>query len=173
MRSVPFAELDQFLSEQDIQAAASTSSIGRQLTYRAAPRRTVVVHFAMREPLEYVRSVIGRILDLSEEWLLLTRYGSISDLGLLRATPDQGAISFTDTERQNLAEFLCTRPMAPGSAAADLYVLAGNGATLMTWDHHTATEGLELQLKSVTDTSRLLVTLNELGAELELFYNAG
>jgi len=173
MRSITVKHLDQLLSRAAIRVAAANTGIGRELAFREGPRRTVVVHLAKAEPLGYVRSVISRILDLSEEWLLLTRYGAASDLGVLPANRDMAAISFAGTERQALVEFLCTRPTDIGSVAADLYVLASGGETLMTWDHHTAAEGLEVNLKSVADTTRLLTSLNGLGAELELFYSAG
>jgi hypothetical protein len=50
----------------------------------------------------------------------------------------------------------------------DLYVISGSGNTLITWDHHTASEGLGIQLRDKADTGRLLVALNDLGAELDL-----
>src|SRR5262245_32200420 len=173
MRSITVEQLDQLLSQAAIRIAATNIGIGRELTYRDGPRRTLVVHLAKAEPLEYVRSVMLRILDLSEEWLLLTRYGAASDLGLLPASRNAAAISFARTERPELVEFLCARPINVGSVAADLYVLASSGDTLVTWDHHTAAEGLEVKLKSVADTTRLLTSLDELGVELELFFGAG
>jgi hypothetical protein len=173
MRAIAAEQLDQLLSRAAIRVAAPTMRVGRELTFREDPRRTVIVHFAEAEPLEYVRSVTSRILDLSEEWLLLSRYGSVSDLGLLPASPDMLAISFARSERPKLVEYLCTRPADIGSASTDLYVLGDSGDTLVTWDHHTAADGLEVKLKSVADTTRLLASLNELGAELEMFYSAG
>jgi hypothetical protein len=44
---------------------------------------------------------------------------------------------------------------------------------LVTWDHHTADEGLDVRLQSVAEASRLLVSLNDFGAELEVFYSDG
>jgi hypothetical protein len=170
MRSITVEHLNQLLSRAAIQVAAPALGIGRELAYSGGPRRTLVMHFAEAEPLEYVQSVISRILDLSEEWVLLPRYGAVSDLGLMRADPDMAAISFASTERRDLVAFLCSRPTDMGSGATDIYVLASSGETLITWDHHTAAEGLEVQLKSVGDATRLLASLNELGAELELFY---
>jgi hypothetical protein len=49
--------------------------------------------------------------------------------------------------------------------------LGGRGDALVTWDHHTADEGLSVQFNSIADASRLLVSLNEFGAELEVFYS--
>jgi hypothetical protein len=172
MRPIPGDELDQILSRFDIRVAAPARGIGREITYGTTACRTVIVHLAEVEPLEYVESVVSRILDLSDEWLLLARHGSVSDLGLLQA-PAGAAISFARPEHRRLAEYLCTRATTIDSVSADLYVLASDGRTLVTWDHHTAAEGLEISLNSVADTTRLLVALNELGVELELLYRAG
>jgi len=81
------------------------------------------------------------------------RHGAASDLGLMPASPDVAAISFASTERRDLAAFLCGRPTDMGSVATDVYVLASSGETLITWDHHSASEGLEVKLKSVGDAT--------------------
>jgi hypothetical protein len=172
MRFLTADELDQILSRSGIRVAAPARGIGREITYRTPACRTVIVHLADAEPPEYLGSVVARILDLSEEWLLLARYGAVSELGLLPA-PGGPAISFARPEHAHLAEYLCTRVTTLDSVSADLYVLASSGQALITWDHHTAAEGLEVQLSSVAHATRLLTSLNELGVELELFYSAG
>jgi hypothetical protein len=58
--------------------------------------------------------------------------------------------------------------MAFGNYSMDIYVIAGSGNTLITWDHHTASEVLGIQLRDKADAGRLLVYLNDLGAELDL-----
>ena len=133
----------------------------------------MVVQLAHAEAPEYARSVMSRILELSDEWLLLPRYGSVSDLELLPFHPDMMGVSFAHNERPALVEYLGTRPTDAGSSSADLYVLSGDGDTLVTWDHHTAEEGLSVELQSVVDSTRLLVSLNELGAEMEVYYSSG
>jgi hypothetical protein len=47
-----------------------------------------------------------------------------------------------------------------------------SGNILVTWDHHTAVEGLSIQFRRVPD-AKLLGSLNDLGAELDLFYARG
>jgi hypothetical protein len=90
-------------------------------------------------------------------------------LGLL-SDEDAVAIRFEIDERGVFSKFLCTRSLDLGAVSADLYALAGSGSVLVTWDHHTAAEGLSIQLLRVPDAGRLLTTLNELGTELEFFY---
>ena len=41
---------------------------------------------------------------------------------------------------------------------------------LVTCDHHTSADGLEINLGDVDETGSLLAKLNTIGAELELFY---
>jgi hypothetical protein len=170
MGPIPRDQLDVLLGRASIRVAAPTLGIGREISYVDTPRRTIVVHFAKSDAVEYVRSVMSRILDADEEWLLLSRYGSVSDLGLLTPASNSAAISFAQAEQPALVEYLCTRPTNAGSISADLYLLSRKGNSLVTWDHHTADEGLVVHLKSIADTNRLLVSLNELGAELEVFY---
>ena len=173
MQPLTVEQVDQVLLESGIRVATPTGGIGRELTYRRYPRRIVVVHFADDEALEYLLGVMSRVLELDEEWLLLTRYGSVSDLDLVSPGFNLGAIAFAEAERSQLAEYLCMRPKNVGSISADLYALGRGGRTLVTWDHHTAEEGLGVKLQSVADTTRLLVSLNEFGAELELLYSDG
>ena len=52
-------------------------------------------------------------------------------------------------------------------------VVAGNGNTILTWDHHTADAGLAIQLRDVSETSRLIAELNTLGTEFEVLYTDG
>lgn len=171
MRSLTIEQVDQVLGEAGIRVASPSVGIGRELTYLQYPRRIVIVHFGEDEAQEYLLTVTSRILELDEEWLLLTRYGTAGDLDLGTGGLDVAAIGFGSDERSLLAEYLCTRPTDVGSISADLYVLAGRGGILVTWDHHSAEDGLTIELQSVSDTSRLLISLNEFGAELELLYS--
>jgi hypothetical protein len=173
MRPVTQEQFDQLLARVGIRVADAKTGIGRALTYDVYPRRIVVVHFAENEKLEYLVGAISRILELDEEWILLTRYGTPSDLDILPADPNMAAIAFGPADRDRLADYLCTRPTDLASVSADLYILGASGRTLMTWDHHTADEGLDVQLQSVAESSRLLVSLNDFGAELEVFYSEG
>ena len=77
---------------------------------------------------------------------------------------------FKPPDRQKLVEYLCTRPMDIGGFSADLYVLSTRGNVLLTWDHHTASEGVTIELCEVSQATQLLVALNELSAELDVYY---
>jgi hypothetical protein len=173
MRNISHKEVKQLLLEAGISTAAPELGIGRELTYRQYPPRIVVVHLSKDEPAEYLMSLIARIFELDDEWLLFTRYGLVSDLELPIRTPDTGAIAFTRAETPRLAQYLSERPSGAGLVSADLYVLGRKGHALVTWDHHSADEGIDIKLQTVADASKLLVSLNELGVELEMYYSDG
>jgi hypothetical protein len=96
-----------------------------------------------------------------------------SQLGLTASRPGLAAVSFSAGDRESLCKYLRTREMTLSSASADLYAVAGNGNTILTWDHHTADEGLVIQLRDISETSRLLAELKTLGTEFEVLYTHG
>ncbi len=173
MKAVTEQSYLELLARAGLEVADSRLRIGKQLTYVVHVPRMIVLHLGERDTDTYIRDAVSRVLELGREWLLAPRYGSASDLGLLGDSTPAAAISFGPEERSQLAHYLRTRPMSFDSPARDLYVLSGDGNILVTWDHHTADEGLKIELRSIIDAGRLLVLLNELGAELELFYHDG
>jgi hypothetical protein len=171
MKPVTETQLRELFDRAQIDAAAATAGIGRQLSYRRYQPRGIVIHLAEADPPEYCIELMSRVLEADDEWVLITRYGSIAGLGLMPGVHDAEALSFAATERHALATYLCSRSTGLDSISADLYVLGGKGETLITWDHHSADEGVDVALQSVSDAGRLLVSLNELGVELELFFH--
>ena len=172
MEPITETRLRQLFTRAHIEAADVTAGIGQELRYRDNPRRVIVIHLAETDSLEYRIELVSRVLEMDEEWVLITRYGSIGDLGLLPGVDDAAGLSFEAVERQALATYLCSRSTHLAAISADLYVLGSSGNALVTWDHHSADEGITVDLQSVSDAGRLLVSLNELGAELELFYQS-
>src|SRR3954465_12418562 len=170
MEPVTKTRLRELFDRAHIDAAAATAGIGQQLTYRRHPPRSIVIHLAETDPPEYCIQLMSRVLEADDKWVLITRYGSIADLGLLAGVHDAEALSFAATDRRALATYLCSRSTRLDSISADVYVLGGKGETLITWDHHSADEGIDVALQSVSEAGRLLASLNELGVELELFY---
>jgi hypothetical protein len=173
MRPLSSDGLSHLLALADLSVAKPTLGIGSELTHRAIPPRRVIIHFGENESPGYLVGVALRVLELDSEWVLYPRNGSIRDLALPAALPEGSAVCFSENERAELAKFLCTRPMGPESVATDLYVIGKAGQALVTWDHHTSAEGLVVALQSIADASRLLASLNEFGAELELVCSSG
>ena len=169
MEPISTLQLDAYLSGAGIAVADPSLHIGRELSYTNPAIRTVVIHLDESDNQTYVSKVISIILELEKEWFLIPRYGTASDLHLIESGLFP-AILFQSPDRQNLVEYLCTRPMDVGGFSVDLYVLSTSGNVLLTWDHHTASEGLPMQFCKVEQATQLLVALNDLGVELGLYY---
>jgi hypothetical protein len=170
MEPITSNELDEFLVESGVEVADQKLGIGRELSYMKPPLRTVVLYIAETDSIEYVSDAVSLILNNEEEWLLLARRGSATNLKLLETKTDFPAIRFKKEEFATLVKYLCTRSTSPGSFSADLYIISESGRTLITWDHHSSDEGISIQFQDVSSASKVLCSLNEFGAELELFY---
>ncbi len=168
MDAITANDFDEFLSRAGIATLDQGKQGGKQVSFKPGPARVVVVHFVESDRPKYLLDMTARILDLEETWLLAPRRGTAADLELLGVSQPAKAFRFAAAEKGRLAEYLCTRPMAFGNYSMDLYVIAGSGNTLITWDHHTSREGLGIELRDKADAGRLLVSLNDLGAELDL-----
>ena len=173
MTTLTATQLHDFLANAAIEAASPERGIGRELTYRPPAPRTIVVHFGSDDSSEYITRVISILLQSAESWLLAPRYGSASQLRELTTVADAEALLFAPSERDRLASYLCTRDMSMRAISQDIYLVSGDGNTLIVWDHHTEDEGLEVALRDIVRSSALLADLNTFGAELEVFYFVG
>lgn len=158
------------LRESGIRCASVSDGVGNELTYVKPPLRTIVISLPTGHSKANVEGIIARVLSLEDEWLLIPRYGNASNLGFPECQTEEPAIAFGASERQRLTTYLCSRPMSLETCTADLYVLSGSGRKLIVWDHHTAEAGLDVQLVDIDAASQLLVSLNEFGAELEVYH---
>jgi hypothetical protein len=163
--------LDELLASANVDAADPARHIGRQLAFARPPARTVVVHLG--EAADRVAEVVSIVLAMDGGWFLIPRYGTAAQLALVEAGAEAAAVSFAPSERAILGRYLCQRPMDLGATSADLYFLGASGTVLVTWDHHTADEGLTVEFRRVDDSHRLLASLNELGTEMEVYCAPG
>ena len=162
-------QLQEFLARVAVHAADPERGIGRELTYRPSPRRCVVIHFGDSDSLGYITRIVSLVLSTRESWVLIPRRGPASKLGIADL-PEAEALAFGPSEVERLCTYLCQREQTLSAVSADLYVLSPDGDVMVTWDHHTADEGLQTDLRDVNTAGRLLADLNAVGAELELFY---
>jgi len=170
MDALDAADVRQVLDRAGIRAADPERGIGRELIYRDPPSRTVVVYVGEKISREHFSRIVSVLLFSQDAWLLIPRHGSVASLGFPSIPPGTDAIRFGASERGHLSAYLCTRDMDLGSVSCDLYVVAASGTVLVTWDHHTSEDGLEINLRDVDEAGSLLAKLNTIGAELELFY---
>jgi hypothetical protein len=166
-------EVQAFLAKVGIAVADPQRPIGRELHYRHLAPRTVVIHFGEADSPDYISRVVSVVLRSQDSWLLIPRHGSASELTLARAFPGAEALRFGVADREELCSYLCTRDMDLGSVSVDLYVVSGNGRALVTWDHHSHDEGVNIALRDVGEAGKLLADLNTVGAEMEVYYTDG
>jgi len=173
MEPIPQDRYFAILKAAGIERADPSGRIGKQLVYRRYPIRTIVIYLGEEDGNGHAEQVALTVLNLAENWLLIPRYGGAEDLGVMEMRGHGEAILYQAQERPILARYLATRPIDLAEATADLYALSSDGKILVTWDHHTADEGLSVNLLDIDTAGRLLVSLNVLGAEMEVFYAAG
>jgi len=166
-------QLHEFLARVKVPAADSGLGIGRELTYRPLPLRVLVIHFGDSDSPEYITRIVSIVLSTRESWVLIPRHCPASGLGIPDVIPEAEALAFGLPERERLCAYLCEHDTSLSSASSDLYALSADGDVMVTWDHHTADEGLRIDLRDVNTTSRLLADLNGVGVELDLFYTDG
>jgi hypothetical protein len=141
MTPIMTGQFEDVLVRGALRQAPTELGIGRELSFVEGPARQLVVHFGPEDSVRYLNEVAGQILALEGEWLLVPRRGSVASLHLLPEETPASAIRFEASERAALSQYLCTRPMELGCTSDDLYALSGSGQILVTWDHHTASEG--------------------------------
>jgi len=173
MNALTQEQFQEFLARVDIVPAERQPGIGRELRHRVSARRTLVIHFGQVDPPEYISGVLSIVLSSQNSWLLVPRHGPASRLGIITTVPEVEALAFDPAERNELCSYLCKRDMNIGSISSDLYALSADGNTIVTWDHHTADEGLCVALREVKTASKLLAELNDFGAELEVYHIDG
>jgi hypothetical protein len=169
MHAVGPEELHALLAKAGIEMASPASRIGAQLSYRPYARRTVVVQFGEHDTPEYVSQTLLTVLSVEVAWLLTARYGSVAELGSLESPDNIAALRFDAAEREVLERLLRPEPPHTRTIVRDLYIVGASGQALVTWDHHTFQDGLSIEFSDVPASSRLLTSLNEFGAELEVY----
>jgi len=147
----------EFCGRAGITIADPALGIGRELTYRAGPARTIVVHFIESDFPGTVKTTLAGILQLEPEWILLSRYGAFQPR------------HFIDEEKGGVLDLLVERYPTVRTEGDDQYLVSKNGKVLVSYDHHLFENGLVICLADVPATGVLLSRLNEMAAEIELY----
>jgi hypothetical protein len=174
VRHVSPPEFHDFLVKSGIRSADPKLGIGHEMSFVNDPLRLVVVHFAKNESSEYISGVFTHVLALDKTWYIVPRYGNLADLHLSGDVRDAAALHADQTETEGLLLFLVNHFEALQKMRGnDLYLLAGTGRIIVAYDHHSPDEGLAIYLNDALLSGQLLMSLNQLGAELELFSKRG
>jgi hypothetical protein len=168
MEAVNQRGVNEFLARIGIAVSDPQLKVGRELTFRTSPARTLVIHFGPVVGQDHMTRVISVVLSSQDSWVLIPRYGPASKISLSAAFPEADAFMFNPADRDRLRDYLCMRNMNIGSVSTDLYVVSSNGKAMITWAHHAEDEGVRIDLCDVTASSTLLSELNDVGVEMEI-----
>ena len=155
------SDISEICDRAGIHIADSKLGIGRELSYRGSPGRTVVVHFVESDFPDKIKASLAGILQLEPQWILLNRYGQLQ------------AKEFTINEVLSTIEFLIESYPKVDREGDDLYLLAKSGRLFISYDHHIFEDGMAVYVAEIPLAGILLTLLNELGAEIELFLKNG
>ncbi|KGF71547.1 hypothetical protein DO97_17730 [Neosynechococcus sphagnicola sy1] len=155
------SEFADICSRAGIAIADPSLNIGRELTYLDNPARTIVIHFLESDFPETWKSTMEGILKLEPEWILVNRHGTFQ------------AKQFLSVEIDSLIDQMIKSYPKISREGHDQYLVSTNGTILISYDHHMFDDGLALYATDVHVTSTILVRLNEMGSEIELFSRNG
>ncbi|WP_156906860.1 hypothetical protein [Desulforegula conservatrix] len=141
--------------------STAAAGVGRELAFSKGLKRTVVIHFADTDFPGNVKKTLGVILESESQWFLIKRYGDLE------------VKQFTVSELPTLLSFLISVYSRIKLENDDLYIIGANGKAFLSYNHHMFSNGLPVFLSDVSVASTLLLRLNELGAEFELFSKNG
>jgi hypothetical protein len=153
--------LSEICNRAGINIADSKLGIGRELSYRDSPARTVVVRFVESDFPDKIKELLASILQLDTQWILLNRYGQLQ------------AKEFTKNEVPSILDLLIESYPKVDREGDDLYLLAQSGKLFISYDHHIFEDGLAVYLAEIPLAGTLLTQLNQLGAEIEFFSKNG
>lgn len=174
MKTLTISELSDFCSRANILIPKPDVGIGNDLSYCEYPVRTVVVHFSETDIPDYLLKILNSMFSLDQSWLLVPRFKFQSDWNIPRTTENYAALVYENDDITQLSTILLKRLEYIKSFTEDLFIISGSGHMIMRFDHHFLDEGLDLYLKDIKTSNRLLVTLNNIGTELEIYYyNSG
>jgi hypothetical protein len=155
------SEFAEICNRAGIVIADPSLGIGSELTYRDDPARTIVIHFLESDFPETWKITMDGILKLEPRWILVNRHG------VFRAR------QFSENEVDSLIDLMVESCPKIRHEGDDQYLVGKEGKILISYDHHMFDNGLVLYTNDVQATSVILVRLNELGAEIELFSKNG
>ena len=144
--------------------------IGKDLSFDQGPLRTIVIHFGKDDSPDYLRKILTLILDSVDKWLFVPRFRIPSifteNHNQNENLPFSFEVSNLDTTIKTMVGY---RPEL-SCIADDVGLLSICGNILIKYDHHFQTEGLSVFLNDIELCNSLLISLNKIGTELELYY---
>lgn len=157
MHEIGPEELSKIFKGAGMSTADPGLDMGLDLSFRKGPARVMVVYFDESDFPGLFRKTLEQIFSIEPCWLLIQREGSGQ------------VLAFERPEFPDLIDRMNSHLPQLTHVGEDWYLMAKSGEVLVSFDHHLSEDGLTLSLSNVAKAGTLLQSLNEIGAELELF----
>lgn len=151
-----YPDFIELCNQAGIKIADASMNIGRELSYRSAPDRIIVIHFIQSDFPETWKKTLYGILQLVSDWIFVNRHGEFK------------ARNFSENELENLLELLIEIHPKVERECDDHYLVSRNGKIIISYNHHMMEEGMIIYLNDIQFTNSVLIKLNEMGSEIEL-----
>lgn len=166
MRAIYSQEFSELCKKHGIQIDPSLC-----IGFSVGPLRTIVIHFARADFSEHFKKILSVVCSLDNAWVLAPPPGLRPDQRFPFADDKPEAILFEQTEIAILSDLLASHLEKMLRESDDLYLIGGKGTIIASYDHHIFNEGLTLFINDIETAGQLLLKLNTVGAELEVYYN--
>ena len=173
MKIIDKAKFRDFCENSNIDLPDRKLNIGRELTYRDSPLRTIVIHVVESDSNKYILKLFDTILSIERFWILTPRFTYNDRLKIRGVKYQEESITFEPSEKEELCEYLLNHRDNLRSIVDDLYLLGESGNVIMLYDLHMEADGLPIFLNDISQAGKLLLNLNSLGAEFEVFGRNG
>jgi hypothetical protein len=154
-------QLKQFLSKSGVHVSDEVLSIGRELTYSNALKRTVVVLFVDSDFPAIVRATLAAVCEIRDEWVWVNRFG------------EGTGIKYSINKRPDLINKLVDTWPQLHCIQDDIFLVSGDGKALLSFNHHILDNGMPIFFSNIEKAGLLLSRLNAIGAEFEVYSKIG
>lgn len=175
MKILSHSDFQNFCVQSGIEFPNSKSvkKIGKYLSFKIGPKRTVVIHIVESDSGEYLTRLFQAVLSVETTWILSSRVRYRGDVNFGDLKLNQEVITVTNSDKNIFSKFLFEYLHKLRSVSDDLFIVGHSGNVIIKYDHHIFSDGLDIYMNDIKKTSKLLKSLNELGAELNLYYCEG
>ena len=146
-----------FIDGSGIRMADPNGPTGAELGYLDGPIRILEIHFADTDFPDKLIQTLDALFSVQTGWFLFRRFGEF---------PVQ---FYEENELPILKKYLVDELGNITNIGEDLYLVGKTGDVYFFYDHHFTDQGLGIFTKKIEIAKELLILLNEIGSELELF----
>lgn len=144
--------------------------IGKDIHFDRGPLRTLVIYFGKEDYPDYLCNILTIIMDLDDSWLLIPRFFIPTVFKINDQYNRYSSFSFEKQEFELLIDTLAKYRSDLCCISDDIYLLSHCGKIILKYDHHFQNDGLAVFINDIEISNKLLLSLNKIDTELELFY---